>query len=160
MAAALPIFLELFGTAGEREGETRALSFLPFVLLCCARAGRGGRPIKYVDHGGVWRLRMRAAAERTARGARRRGGRGIAGAAARRKEPAGEQKGDECLAYGLCGARYRRDKLETRSARARTAFSAAREKLEQARIPRLAPAGRQKARERERGRGKRRRAAF
>lgn len=92
--------------------------------LSCALTGRGGRPIKYVDHGGVWRLRMRAVVARAREGETVRenrqavaGGRRGSGAdrAAGEKEGTGRraERGDECLAYGLCGARYRRDRLET-----------------------------------------------
>lgn len=61
--------------AGGGERDVYARSLPTFVRLCRSRTGRGGRPIKYVDHGGVWRLRMRAAVARTAREARRKGSR-------------------------------------------------------------------------------------
>jgi len=58
-------FLEYSKTRKERgKGRhSRALSLLSSVFVARMQ-GRGGRPIKYVDHGGVWRLRMRAATAR------------------------------------------------------------------------------------------------
>lgn len=125
-------FLESRG----RGRRARALSIPSAFSL--ARASRGGRPIKYVDRGGVWRLRMRAAATR----ARARKGERGSGQSGGEKEGTGRraERGDERLAYGLCGARYRRDRLETGVYRAieRGGFSETRAWQESG-ISRLAP---------------------
>ncbi|KYQ55789.1 hypothetical protein ALC60_05288 [Trachymyrmex zeteki] len=70
--------------------HSRTLS-LPSSVFVARTQGRGGRPIKYVDHGGVWRLRMRAANARArARGKGRTDCAERAAASPRRKEPAGD----------------------------------------------------------------------
>jgi len=115
MAAALPRLswsIPRHGRRGERE-DTRAL-FLSF-HPCSSRARKAGvaDQLNMSTTAGCGACAcappLRARAVRGERIARSEV------AAARRKEPAGEQKAatsDECLAYGLCGARYRRDRLE------------------------------------------------
>lgn len=150
------------GLAGRGETGTRALSLPSPVSVARVRAGVADQ-LNMSTTAGCGACAC-ARPSRARRGKRRRKGR----TGDRGSEPSGGEKegtgrraerGDECLAYGLCGARYRRDRLET-GVHARSSVQAAssqtrrRQELEQERTTRLVPTGRQRGTRHGKRRGK------
>lgn len=159
-AATLPIFLEISCPVTEKGKGRHAwrarvlcsalLSYKPNAYSVHhttpygtgRQAGRGGRPIKYGDDGGVWRLRMRAHDNEGGRSEGERDDRRGAAKGRRQSEREGEdgnrerrkrqregtgrraERSDErrvlVVPYGLCGVRaLPRDRLHGRGSRSR-----------------------------------------